>query len=62
MQATRVIYRLVSQTTALRHTSNCGYNNAYCALTSSVARPRFLQQLDKPAVYYSQSTEQQKKV
>jgi len=60
MQVTRVIYRLVSQTTALRQ-SHSSYNNAYCSLSSSVARPRCLQQSVKSAVYYSQSTEQQRK-
>lgn len=62
MQVTRVIYRLVSQTTSLRHTSHSSYNNAYCTLSSSVARPRCLQHLVKQAVYYSQSTEQQRTV
>lgn len=62
MQVTRVIYRLATQTTSLRHTSN--FNNAYCTLSSSV-RPRCLQQPPLPGkstVYYSQSTEQQKTV
>lgn len=62
MQATRVIYRLVSQTNSLRHPSHSSYQNAYCTLSSSVARPRCLQHLVKSAVYYSQSTEQQRTV
>lgn len=56
MQVTRVIYRLVSQTNLLRHTSHSGYNNAYCTLSSSVVRPRCLQHLGVSAVHYSQST------
>lgn len=65
MQVTRVIYRLATQTTSLRHTSHSSYNNAYCTLSpssSSVARPRCSQHFGKAAAYYSQSTDQQRTV